>query len=162
MPKQHDGYLVSGVVTRTALRGSSPIRFRWRGSALRRSTSSGGRTPVLLDQPERHDVVVKDGVDLDAATQGAHVVGQRAQVEVLGVLDPGDVGLGHLQHLGKLGLRLADLLPQLGQADRRDDRALARVDLSGGAGALSDFLAQLAGGTVAQRNIFVRSMTIAL
>jgi hypothetical protein len=72
------------------------------------------------------------------------------------VLDPGDVGLGHLQNLGKLGLRLADLLSQLSQANRRDDRALARVDLSGGAGALSDFLAELAGARVPRIDTLVK------
>lgn len=97
--------------------------------------SGSDRAPVLLDLAKRHDIVVEDGIDLDMAAEGAHVVGQRAQIEILRVLDPGDVGLGHLQHLGKLGLRLSNLLPQLGQANRRDDRALASVDLSGGAGA---------------------------
>jgi len=75
------------------------------------------------------------------ATEGAYVIGKGAQIEVFGALDPRDVGLGHLQHLGKLGLRLADLLSQFGQANRRDDRTLTSVDLSGGAGTLSDFLA---------------------
>lgn len=73
--------------------------------------------------------------------QRVHVVGKGAQVEVLAALDARDIRLGHPQHLCKLRLGLADVLAKLGQADRSNDRALAGVDLSGGAGALSDFLA---------------------
>ena len=46
------------------------------------------------------------------------------------------------EHFGELRLGLAGVLAKLGEANRSDDRALACVDLSGGAGTLSDFLAQ--------------------
>jgi len=64
------------------------------------------RALVFADQAKWHDVVVENSVDLDVAAQGAHVIGQRTQVEVLRVLAPRDIRLGHLQHLSKLGLRL--------------------------------------------------------
>lgn len=97
--------------------------------------------PVLLDQAKWHDVVVEYGVDLDVAAQRVHVVSEGAQVEVLAALDAGDVRLGHAQHPRELRLGLADVLAKFGKADRRDDRALAGVDLSGGAGALPDLFA---------------------
>lgn len=42
----------------------------------------------LVGMPKRDDVVVEDRVDLDVAAQGADVVDERAQVEIVAALDP--------------------------------------------------------------------------
>src|ERR1700755_745506 len=97
--------------------------------------------PVLLDGSKRDNVVVKNRVDLDVTAQGIHVVGKRAEIEIVAPLDPGDVRLRHPQQIGKLRLRLPTLLPQFVQTNSRNDRPFTGVDLLCGAGAATNLFA---------------------
>src|SRR5205814_1211906 len=73
-------------------------------------------------------LVWKDGSDLQAPAEGLNVVAESAQIDVVLMLDLGDVGLADAERLGDLLLRQVAARAQLLDSEHVPHGGLVRLD----------------------------------